>query len=86
MQSDIEKLELFEYVPKPGSGVRAAAAAARPRRAQTPPNCRRESSNDALPVYGQTVARQVACWSRCADQGGWRGALGLELVLQDRDI
>ena len=86
MQNDTEKLELFEHVPEPGSGVRAAAAAARPRRAQTPPNCRRESSNDALPVYGQTVARQVACWSRCADQGAWRGALGLELVLQDRDI
>ena len=85
MQSDIEKLELLEKVPEPGSGVRAAAAA-RPQRAQTPPNCRREASNDAMPVYGQTVARQVACWSRCADQGGRRGALGLELVLQDRDI
>ena len=86
MQNDIGKLELFEKVPEPGSGVRAAAAAARPRRAQTPPNCRRESSNDALLVYGQTVAHQVACWSRCADQGGRRGALGLELVLQDPDI
>ena len=54
MQNDTEKLELFEHVPEPGSGVRAAAAAARPQRAQTPPNCRRESSNDALQVRTNT--------------------------------
>ena len=37
-----------------------AAAAARPRPAQTPQNCRPIPSNDVLRDYGQALAHQVA--------------------------
>ena len=42
------------------AGPRAAAAAARPQPAQTPPNCRPIPSNDVLRDYGQALAHQVA--------------------------
>ena len=47
-------------VPDALPGPHAAAAAARPQPAQTPPNCRPIPSNDVLRDYGQALAHQIA--------------------------
>ena len=63
MQNDIEKLELFEKVPELGSGVWAAAVAARPaiRTTFTPFNIRRYGNSLDYSELERTSVYRLQC-------------------------